>query len=169
MNKVIYLKFDLVINAEGKILGRISSFAAKELLKGKRVAIVNAEKAIITGNPQTILRKYRTRRAIQSTISPRKSPIQPRTPDRIVWKTVKGMLPMKKAKGREAIKRLKVFIEIPNELSRMKMDVNLKEDPKEYIKYTIDSLKPKKTKGYVTTLWLSKELGWKGIKYVEEK
>ncbi len=163
------MKFDLIIDAGGKILGRISSLAAKELLKGKRVAIVNAEKAVITGNPQTILRKYQTRRSIQSTISPKKSPVQPRTPDRIVWKTVKGMLPMKKAKGREAIKRLRVFIGVPEELSREEMDAGLKDDQRECVKYTVDALKPKKTRGYVTVLWLSKELGWKGMKYAEEE
>ncbi|MCD6244270.1 MAG: 50S ribosomal protein L13 [Candidatus Korarchaeota archaeon] len=162
------MNFDLVVDADGKILGRIASFVAKELLKGKRVAIVNAEKAIITGNPRTILEKYKKRRSIQSTIHPRKSPIQPRTPDRIVWKTVKGMLPTKKAKGREAIRRLRVYIGVPDELKDVEKDVGLKEDPNRYIKYTVESLKPKKSKRYVTVLWLSKELGWKGVKYAEQ-
>lgn len=161
--------FDLIIDAEGKILGRISSYVAKELLKGKRVAIVNAEKAIITGNPQTILRKYQTRRSIQSTIHPRKSPVQPRTPDRIVWRTIRGMLPMKKAKGREALRRLKVFIGVPEELMGMEKDVGLKEDNREYIKYTVESLKPKKDRRYVTVLWLARHLGWKGVRYVEQE
>ncbi len=163
------MRFDLVVDAEGKILGRMASFVAKELLNGKRVAIVNAEKAIITGNPQTILRKYLTRRSIQSTIHPRKSPIQPRTPDRIVWKTVKGMLPMKKAKGREAIRRLRVFIGVPEELADVEKDVGLKEDERAYVKYTVQSLKPKKTKGYVTVLWLAKQMGWKGVRYAEQE
>ncbi len=163
------MKFDLVVDAEGKILGRMASYVAKELLKGKRVAIVNAEKAVITGNPQTILNKYLTRRSIQSTIHPRKSPVQPRTPDRIVWKTVRGMLPMKKAKGREALRRLRVFIGVPEELAGVEKDVGLKEDERAYIKYTVESLKPKKTKGYVTVLWLAKQLGWKGVKYVEQE
>ena len=163
------MKFDLVVDAEGKILGRMASYVAKELLKGKRVAIVNAEKAVITGNPQTILNKYLTRRSIQSTIHPRKSPVQPRTPDRIVWRTVRGMLPMKKAKGREALRRLRVFIGVPEELAGVEKDVGLKEDERAYIKYTVESLKPKKTKGYVTVLWLAKQLGWKGVKYVEQE
>ncbi len=163
------MKFDLVVDAEGKILGRMASYVAKELLKGKRVAIVNAEKAIITGNPQTILKKYLTRRSIQSTIHPRKSPVQPRTPDRIVWKTVRGMLPMKKAKGREALRRLRVFIGVPEELADVEKDVGLKENERAYVKYTVESLKPKKTKGYVTVLWLAKQLGWKGVKYVEQE
>lgn len=160
------MRFDLVIDAENKILGRIASLAAKELLKGKRVAIVNAEKAIITGNPQTILRKYQTRRSIQSRINPRMSPVQPRTPDRIVWKTVRGMLPMKKAKGREALRRLRVFIGVPDDLANVEKDAVIRGDEREYIKYTVDSLRPKKGRGYVTVLWLSKQLGWRGAENV---
>ncbi|RDD53971.1 MAG: 50S ribosomal protein L13 [Candidatus Korarchaeota archaeon NZ13-K] len=160
------MRFDLVIDAENKILGRIASLAAKELLKGKRVAIVNAEKAIITGNPQTILRKYQTRRSIQSRINPRMSPVQPRTPDRIVWKTVRGMLPMKKAKGREALRRLRVFIGVPDDLVNVEKDAVIRGDEREYIKYTVDSLRPKKGRGYVTVLWLSKQLGWRGAENV---
>ncbi len=157
------MNFDLVIDAENKILGRIASLAAKELLKGKRVAIVNAEKAIISGNPATILKKYQTRRSIQSRINPRKSPVQPRTPDRIVWRTVRGMLPMKKAKGREALRRLRVFIGVPEELANVEKDSIIKGD----VKYTIESLKPKKSKRYITVLTLSRLLGWGG-EYVSQ-
>ncbi|MCS7103379.1 MAG: 50S ribosomal protein L13 [Candidatus Korarchaeum sp.] len=160
------MRFDLVIDAENKILGRIASLAAKELLNGKRVAIINAEKAVITGNPQTILKKYQTRRSIQSKINPRMSPIQPRTPDRIVWRTIRGMLPMKKTKGREALRRLRVFIGVPEELVDVEKDTLIRGDEREYVKYTVDSLKPKKRRGYVTVLWLSKQLGWRGAENV---
>lgn len=160
------MRFDLVIDAENKILGRIASLAAKELLNGKRVAIVNAEKAVITGNPQTILKKYRTRRSVRSRINPGMSPIQPRTPDRIVWKTVRGMLPMKKAKGREALRRLRVFIGVPEGLSGVEKDSVIRGDEREYVKYTVDSLRPKKGRGYVTVLWLSERLGWRGAEDV---
>ncbi|MEM2542212.1 MAG: 50S ribosomal protein L13 [Candidatus Korarchaeum sp.] len=160
------MKFDLVIDAENKILGRVASLVAKELLNGKRVAIVNAEKAVISGNPQTILKKYLTRRSIKSKINPRMSPVQPRTPDRIVWKTVRGMLPMKKAKGREALRRLRVFIGVPEELAGVEKDIVIRGDEREYVKYTVDSLKPKEGRGYVTVLWLSRQLGWRGAEDV---
>mgnify|MGYP001772638296 CR=1 FL=1 len=162
------MKFDVVIDAENKILGRIASLVAKELLSGRRVAIVNAEKAIITGNPGTIVRKYQTRRSIQSRMNPRKSPVQPRTPDRIVWKTVRGMLPMKKAKGREAIRRLRVFIGVPEELANVERDTIIKFDEREYVKYTVDSLKPKGRRNYVTVSWLAKQLGWRGAEDVSQ-
>lgn len=163
------MRFDLIVDAEGKILGRMASYVAKELLKGKRVAIVNAEKAIIVGNPRAILQKYRTRRSIQSTIHPRKSPVQPRTPDRIVWRAIRGMLPIKKAKGKEALRRLRVFIGVPSELVNAEKDAGLREDERAYIKYMVESLKPKKDRRYVTVLWLANQLGWKGVRYVEQE
>ncbi|RLG46777.1 MAG: 50S ribosomal protein L13 [Thermoproteota archaeon] len=145
----------MVINAEGKILGRLASFVAKRLLEGKRIAIVNAEKAVITGNPKTILEKYQKRRSIEGKPKPTKGPVQPRAPDRIVWKTIRGMLPMKKAKGREALRRLRVFIGVPQELRK----VEVFELP---IEYTVENLKPKKQKKEVTVYWLAKSLGWRG-------
>ncbi|RLG47863.1 MAG: 50S ribosomal protein L13 [Thermoproteota archaeon] len=147
--------YDLVIDANGKILGRLASFVAKRLLEGKRVAIINAEKAIISGNPETILEKYQKRRSIEGKPKPTKGPVQPRTPDRIVWKTIRGMLPMKKAKGREALRRLRVFIGVPPELRK----VDILELP---LEYTVENLKPKKQKKEVTVYWLAKSLGWKG-------
>ena len=147
--------YDMVIDAEGKILGRLASFVAKQLLEGKRIAIVNAEKAVITGNPQTILEKYQKRRSIEGKPKPTKGPVQPRTPDRIVWKTIRGMLPMKKAKGREALRRLRVFIGVPPELKK----VEVFELPFEY---TVENLRPKKQKKEVTVYWLAKSLGWRG-------
>ncbi len=147
--------YDMVIDAKGKILGRLASFVAKQLLEGKRIAIINAEKAVISGNPQTILEKYKKRRSIEGKPKPTKGPVQPRTPDRIVWKTIRGMLPMKKAKGREAIRRLRVYIGTPPELK----DCELFKLP---IEYTVENLKPKKRKKEVTVYWLAKSLGWKG-------
>jgi len=147
--------FDIVVDAEGKILGRMASFVAKQLLLGKRVAIINAEKAVVTGNPSTILQKYLKRRAIQGKPRPERGPVQPRTPDRIVWKTVRGMLPMKKAKGREALRRLRVYIGVPPELQNVE-PVQLEEE------YTVDHLRPKPGVKQVTVLWLAKQLGWKG-------
>jgi len=147
--------YDLIIDADGKILGRLASFVVKRLLEGKRVAIVNAEKAIISGNPETILEKYQKRRSIEGKPKPTKGLVQPRTPDRIVWKTIRGMLPMKKAKGREALRRLRVFIGVPSELKKL----SVFELP---LEYTIENLKPKKRKKEVTVYWLAKSLGWKG-------
>ncbi|MDD1661988.1 MAG: uL13 family ribosomal protein, partial [Methanomicrobiales archaeon] len=38
-----------IINADGMILGRMASILATRLLAGEEIAVVNAEKAIISG------------------------------------------------------------------------------------------------------------------------
>jgi len=52
-----------IIDGEGLILGRLASEVAKKLLKDKdkRVAIVNAERVVISGAKETIFREYKTR------------------------------------------------------------------------------------------------------------
>lgn len=98
------------INAEGLILGRLTSHIAKLLLQGEEVIVVNAEKAIITGNKKDILNKYRVRREL---VHKRKGPYYPKRPERIFKRTVRGMLPYQQPRGREALKRLKVYVGVP--------------------------------------------------------
>ena len=47
-----------IINAEDAIIGRLASIVAKRLLSGEQIVIVNAEKALISGKPGSIARKY---------------------------------------------------------------------------------------------------------------
>ena len=44
----------IVFDGKDKVLGRLASAVAKELLNGKKVAIVNAEQSIISGNKKLI-------------------------------------------------------------------------------------------------------------------
>ena len=112
-----------VYDATNKIAGRLASIVAKELLKGEEVVIVNAEKAILSGNPKTKIREYLEKRWRGD---PHKGPFYPRYPDKILRRMVRGMLPYKKPKGRKAFKRLKVFIGLPEEFKNKEL-INLKE------------------------------------------
>jgi len=103
----------MIIDGKNAVLGRLAAQVAKRLLKGEEVIIVNADKTIITGNPDTILAEYTTRRQRGSTEF---GPYYPKTPDAIVRRTVRGMLPYKTGRGREAFKKLRVHIDIPAEL-----------------------------------------------------
>ncbi len=106
----------IVIDARDAILGRMASVAAKELLRGERVAIVNAEEAVISGRREDIFARYLERRQRKSIVNPvRHGPFFPRRPEGIVRRAVRGMLPYKKAKGRNAFKRLRVYIGVPKE------------------------------------------------------
>lgn len=102
-----------VIDAEDLILGRFSSKIAGRLLDGEQITIVNAEKAIVTGRKEDTLQKYEDRWNKKMLVNPRKGPFYPRGVNKIIRRTIRGMLPWKKDKGKKAFKRLKVYSEVP--------------------------------------------------------
>jgi len=97
----------IVLDGEDAIAGRLGSYAAKELLKGNEVIIINAEKAIISGNKREVVEKIRRRR--KKGGSSQKGPKISRLPDRLLKRMVRGMLPWDKSKGKAAYKRLKCY------------------------------------------------------------
>lgn len=102
----------MYIDAENLVLGRLASVIAKRLLEGEDIIVVNAEKALILGSRRNILEEHHE---IRTMGSQRKGPFYPRRADRIFKRTVRGMLPVKKPRGREALKKLKVYVGIPKE------------------------------------------------------
>lgn len=108
----------MIIDAKNAILGRLASHVAKQLLNGKEVVIVNSVDIIITGNPKQIVGKYLKRRRRGS---PQHGPFFPKKPDLIVRRTIRGMLPKTK-KGRDAFKKLRVHISVPDDLKDKKME-----------------------------------------------
>ena len=136
----------MIINAENLILGRLSTIAAKKALLGESIDLVNVEKAVISGTKKNILDKYKTRRERGETLH---GPYFPRTPDRLVRRTIRGMLPYKQEKGRLAFKRVKCHVGIPEDLKDKKIE-------------TLDKAKlsPQKMK-FVTIKQLTSYLGAK--------
>jgi len=108
-----------VIDASGQVLGRLSSVVAKRLLEGEEIIVVNAEKALVTGSREDIFEEFEWRRDVGSQ---RKGPYYPRTPDRILKRAVRGMLPHKRPRGMAALKKLKVFIALPEEYADKKLE-----------------------------------------------
>ena len=104
-----------VIDASGHVIGRLASVVAKRLLTGEEIVIVNAEKAIVRGRREVILAEYMKRRGRGSTTSRMRGigPFYPRRPDMILRRTISRMLPHQQARGREALKRLRVYMEVP--------------------------------------------------------
>ncbi len=111
-----------IINAEGLILGRLASKVAKMLLEGEEVVIVNAEKAIITGNREDIFAKYKQRTELRTRTNPRRGPFYPKRSDEIVRRTIRGMLPWKTDRGRKAFKRLRVYVGVPKEFEGKELE-----------------------------------------------
>ncbi len=94
-----------IIDAEGAILGRLSSRIAKRLLEGEDITVVNADKVLLSGSKESNFQEYFDAYQRGKAI---KGPYYPRMPDRIIRRTVRGMLPMKTARGKNALMRLQV-------------------------------------------------------------
>lgn len=109
----------MIIDANNLILGRLATFAAKKALLGEKVDVVNCEKAVVTGNRSMILAQFK--RKVDLGI-PLKGPYYPRMPDRMVRRTIRGMLPWKKSRGKEAFKRVMCYISIPDEFKDRKIE-----------------------------------------------
>ena len=104
----------MVYDATDKILGRLASQVAKEMISARksgrqqRVIIINAEDAIVSGPRTKVLSDYRAKYNLNHA---RKGPFFPRMPDKIIKRTVRGMLPYQKnSSGRGALKDLQVMI-----------------------------------------------------------
>ncbi len=100
-----------IYNAQDLILGRLCSQAAKDILLGEEVAVVNCEKAIISGKKANTLARELVKRKRKGY--PLKSQTHSRLPDRFVRRCVRGMLPWKTARGREAYKKIICYRGIP--------------------------------------------------------
>lgn len=108
-----------VIDAEGAILGRMATSVANRLLKGEEIAIINSEKAIISGKKKSIKERYQKKRDLGTY---RKGPFFPRMPDMLVKRTVRGMIPYQTPHGRTAFKKLKCYIGVPKEFEKQEKE-----------------------------------------------
>ena len=102
---------DVVINARDCILGRVASNVAKRALEGERIAVVNAEEAVITGRKEDTIDTYETRVGLGSD----RGPYYPKRPDRIMRRSIRGMVPYEGPRGREAFENVRVYLGNPYE------------------------------------------------------
>ena len=151
-----------IIDAKNLILGRLSSKVAKLALMGENIVITNAKDVIISGNKKQIIEHYVHYKSIKTRSNPKKGPFRVGLrPDTFVRKTIRGMLPMKKQRGKDAITRIHVFISsIPEEKLYLygESDDLIIEDSK----FSSDSLSHKS----VSVEEVCKVIGWsQGGKY----
>jgi large subunit ribosomal protein L13 len=100
---------DVVVDARNCILGRVASEVAQRALAGERVAVVNAEDAVITGTEEDVMSTYRKRADVGSD----RGPYYPKRPDRLFKRAIRGMVPYKKPRGREAFESVRVYVGNP--------------------------------------------------------
>ena len=109
----------MIINGENLILGRLCSYVAKKALLGEKIDVVNCEKVVVTGKKENISKRYKER---ADRGDPLKGPYTPKVPDRFVRRAIRGMLPYKKGRGREAFKNIMCHISVPEEFKNKKIE-----------------------------------------------
>jgi len=143
---------EVVIDATNLVLGRMASIVAKMLLMGYKVTIVNAEKAVVSGKPKMVIESYKLLFRVKTLRNPYRTGIRrPRTPERIIRYAIRGMLPKSNPRGKKALKNLRVYVGVPEEVKGKEIKT-IKEA-------SADRLRGK----YITVGELAKQLGWKGV------
>jgi large subunit ribosomal protein L13 len=110
-------KEPLLLDAKNQILGRLASFAAKQAINGEDVVVLNAEKAVISGRRKNIVEEAKRRLETRTLGTQSNAPVHQRRPDLYVRRVIRGMLPWKKAKGRAAFHKVRVFVGTPEEFT----------------------------------------------------
>jgi large subunit ribosomal protein L13Ae len=102
-----------IIDGRGHMLGRLASVVAKEILIGRKVVVVRCEEICLSGG--IVRQRERYQRYLNKKVStnPTKGPFHFRSPSRIFWRTVRGMVPHKTKRGVAAMERMKTFEGIP--------------------------------------------------------
>lgn len=137
-----------VIDLTDLILGRAATQIAKRLIKGERIEVINAEKAVIKGPKKYIIQKFKTRVDMSVVGNPYWGPKYSRRPDRIVQRTIRGMLPNTTRQRKPKMEALRVHIGIPKELEKEKPE-------------TIERAKNHEKKNFLYLKDLTAELGLK--------
>jgi large subunit ribosomal protein L13 len=138
-----------IFDAENMVAGRLASKVAKTILLGDTAIIVNAEKAIITGDRYSVITAFKKKHNIRTSYNPRKGPNHQRRPDKLLRKIIRGMLPWPTPRGKAAFKRVRVYIGVPEQYADA-----------EKIVLENSAYKSLKRK-YITIEELSHELGWR--------
>lgn len=145
-----------LIDAKDKIFGRFCSQIAKKALLGEYIVIINAKDAIISGTKSNIHENFLAKLNISTATNPRRGPYWPRRPDTFMRNAIKKMLPRKKLRGKEALKRVHVYIgDIPERFKHRYN--NLK--PIEI--YNADKTRLSYYNKFITLENLCTRIGWK--------
>lgn len=110
---------EIVIDATNATLGRLASYATKQALQGKDVIILNSEKAIITGRKKSVLNHYHEKTQKKGSIQ--RGPTFRREPERILKRTIRGMIPdHRRGRGKEVFKKILCFRGVPEKYKEAK-------------------------------------------------
>lgn len=143
-------------DATNKILGRFCSIIAKKALLGEYIVIINTKDAIISGRKEDIHEKYLAKLKISTATNPRRGPFHERRPDTFMRRVIKQMLPRKKLRGKEAIKRVHLYISDIPERFKKKYQTLVPNDVN-----NVDKTRLSYYNRYITLEDLCQRIGWK--------
>ena len=103
----------IVIDGKDHLLGRLASIVAKNLLHGEKVVVLRCEQIAMSGNFHRSKLKYLSFLRKRLNINPSRGPYHLRSPGKIFWRTVRGMLPHKTPRGNAALRNLRTFEGVP--------------------------------------------------------
>ncbi|EEY61519.1 60S ribosomal protein L13, putative [Phytophthora infestans T30-4] len=148
----------IVVDCRGHLVGRLASLIAKELLQGQHVVAVRCEQLEISGSHVRNKVKFFQFLNKRTATNPKKGPIHYRAPSRMLWRTIRGMLPHKTARGAAALQRLKTFDGIPSPYDKQKRMV---------IPAALRVLRLKANRRYTVLGALASEVGWRHAELVK--
>lgn len=151
------------MDARHHMLGRLASILAKELLHGQRVVVVRCEEICMSGGLVRQKMKYLRFLRKRMNTKPSHGPIHFRAPSRILWRTIRGMIPHKTKRGAAALARLRAFEGVPPPYDKKKRMV---------VPDALKVLRLQAGHKYCLLGRLSKEVGWHHfdtIRELEEK
>ena len=122
-----------VYDAAGAVAGRLAVRAAKDTLLGEDVIVINAGEAIITGTKEATIAKYHR---IQTMGKWHKGPFLDRTPERVMKRIIRGMLPRAHTRGQEAFKKIRCYTTRPAGLTTTEVISMRRATPHESITLT---------------------------------
>uniref|UniRef100_A0A6U0SH41 60S ribosomal protein L13a n=1 Tax=Eucampia antarctica TaxID=49252 RepID=A0A6U0SH41_9STRA len=153
----------VLVDGRDHLLGRLCSIVAKELLSGQKVIIVRCDQVCMSGSIVRNKVKYAQFRKKRMNTNPGRGPFHFRSPARIVWRTIRGMVNQKTQRGAEALSRLSCFEGIPHPYDKKKRQV---------IPAALRVLRLKPGRNYTVLSDLSNAVGWKHkvlVESLEEK
>jgi len=141
----------IVVDGKGHLLGRLASIVAKQLLNGKKIVVVRTEQIIISGSIKRNKVRYAQFVQKRTNTNPRRGPFHFRSPARIFWRTLRGMLPHKTVRGQLALGRLATYEGIPEPYDKQKRLV---------VPDALKVLRMRADRNFCLLGELSKEVGW---------
>jgi len=140
-----------IIDGRGHLIGRLAATVAKSILQGQNIIVVRCEGLNISGSFYRNKLKYLEFLRKRCNINPARGPFHFRAPSKIFMRIVRGMVPHKTERGKQALVRLRAYEGIPTPYDKKKRLI---------VPSALRTLRLKPRRRFTELGRLSKEVGW---------